>query len=309
MKVFLTVVAILITNLNIYGQALYTKTFGNPKDKALLFLHGGPGYNAINFEYSTADILSKQGFYVIVYDRRGEGRSVDTSAKYTFQQSFEDIQVILNKLKVKNVTLLGHSFGGVIASLFTEKYPKLINKLILIGAPIIIQETFNTIITSSKVIYESKGDKNNLGYLDILDKMDKKSLEYSSYCFGHAMQNGFYLPKKMTEEAKNIYTHLKMDTVVKKYASQMSYESSKGFWLNEKYTSINLTNSINNILKMEVPVYGIYGKDDGLYSLNQIEYLEMLITTKNLKYIDNCSHNAFIDQQNQFIEAIIKWMN
>ena len=54
MKVFLTVVAILITNLNIYGQALYTKTFGNPKDKALIFLHGGPGYNAINFECMVA---------------------------------------------------------------------------------------------------------------------------------------------------------------------------------------------------------------------------------------------------------------
>jgi proline iminopeptidase len=74
MKSILTLVTIIFTALAVNAQSLYIKTFGNPKDKPLLFLHGGPGYNAVNFEQSTADKLSKSGFYVIIYDRRGEGR-------------------------------------------------------------------------------------------------------------------------------------------------------------------------------------------------------------------------------------------
>ena len=77
MKTILTFIAIIFTGLTLNAQTLYTKTYGNPKDKPLLFLHGGPGYNAVNFEQSTADKLSKNGYYVIVnmIDVVKEGRS------------------------------------------------------------------------------------------------------------------------------------------------------------------------------------------------------------------------------------------
>lgn len=308
MKSFLTLITIIFIGFAVNAKTLYTKTFGNPKDKPLLFLHGGPGYNSVNFEQSTADKLSKNGFYVIVYDRRGEGRSVDNNAKFTFQQTFEDINSILKEKYIKKVTLLGHSFGGVIATLFAEKYPEKISQIILIGAPVSLQETFKTIIKSSKEMYERKGDKINLGYIGMLENMDKSSIEYSSYCFGHAMQNGFYFPKQMSDEAKSVYKNLKTDTLVKKYASQMTPEAPRGFLENEKYTSIDLTSNIKNILKLKLPINGIYGKEDGLYSLNQIESMKNLVGAKNLKYLENCSHNVFIDQQTSFIEALKFWV-
>jgi proline iminopeptidase len=308
MKSLLTLVTIFFIAFTLNGQKLYIKTFGNPKDKPLLFLHGGPGYNAVNFEQSTAEKLSKNGFYVIVYDRRGEGRSADTKAKFTFQQTFEDINSILLENKIAKITLLGHSFGGVVATLFAEKYPEKINQIVLIGAPVALQETFKTIIKSSKTLYENKGDKTNLSYIEMLESMDTSSIEYSSYCFGHAMQNGFYFPKQMTEEAKSIYNSLKTDTLVKKYASQMTYEAPQGFWTNEKYTTIDLNNNIKNIVKMNLPIFGIYGVNDGLYSSEQIESLKNLIGAINVKYLDNCSHNVFSDQQTPFIEALKTWI-
>lgn len=304
MKSILTLVTIIFTALAVNAQSLYIKTFGNPKDKPLLFLHGGPGYNAVNFEQSTADKLSKSGFYVIIYDRRGEGRSVDTSAKFTFQQSFDDINSILKEMQVTKVTLLGHSFGGVLATLFAEKYPEKVNKVVLIGAPVALQETFKTIIQSSKQLYEAKGDKTNLSYIAMMENMDKSSIEYSSYCFGHAMQNGFYFPKQTTDEAKTIYSTLRSDSVVKKYGSKMTFEAPQGFWANEKYTGIDLTNNLKNLVKLNLPICGIYGKDDGLYSTAQIESLKALIGAKNVTYLDNCSHNVFIDQQTLFIEVV-----
>jgi predicted alpha/beta-fold hydrolase len=112
MKSLFTLATIILTAFAVNAQSLYIKTFGNPKDKPLLFLHGGPGYNSVNFEQTTADRLSKSGFYVIVYDRRGEGRSLDNNAKFTFEQTFDDINTILAEKKIEKVSLLGHSFGG-----------------------------------------------------------------------------------------------------------------------------------------------------------------------------------------------------
>lgn len=56
-----------LTSLASVGYTLLIRTFGNVKDKPLIFLHNGPGYNCANFEGTTAKKLAENGFYVIVY--------------------------------------------------------------------------------------------------------------------------------------------------------------------------------------------------------------------------------------------------
>lgn len=307
MKTIITSTIFVLATMFAYGQSIYTKTFGSSKDKPIIFLHGGPGYNCVNFEATTAQQLADKGFFVIVYDRRGEGRSNDPNAKFTFEETFDDLNDIYQKYDLTKATLIGHSFGGIVATLFTETNPKKVQSIILVGAPVSLQSTFKNILSKSKSIYQTKNDSVNLTYISMLENMDTTSIKYSSYCFGHAMQNGFYTPKNPSEEAKNIYSTFKTDTLLKKYASQMSYEAPKGFWKNEKYTTIDLTKNLQSLQKQNIIIYGLYGKDDGLYSTQQVTDLQSLIGSSNLIYIDNCSHNVFIDQQIQFIDAIKTW--
>ncbi|MBI2281851.1 MAG: alpha/beta hydrolase, partial [Bacteroidetes bacterium] len=147
MKAVITSLIFMVA-ISVSGQSLYTKSFGDKNNEALIFLHGGPGYNCANFEATTAQKLADEGFYVIVYDRRGEGRSIDNKAKFTFQQTFEDLNSVYKKYDLKTATLIGHSFGGVVATLYAEKYPNRINSMLLVGAPVSLQETFKTIIES-----------------------------------------------------------------------------------------------------------------------------------------------------------------
>ena len=291
-----------------HGQSLYVKTFGKAKDKPIIYLHGGPGYNSVNFEATTAQKLADNGFFVIVYDRRGEGRSIDSNAKFTFKETFEDINFIYKKYGIKRATLIGHSFGGVVATLFSNKYPHKIKSIILVGAPVSLQTTFKTILAKSKSIYQSQNDSVSLNYISMLETMDTNSIEYSAYCFGHALRNGFYSPKKPTEEAKKIYSQYRTDTLLLTYSSQMSSEAPQGFWKNEKYTTINLAVILKKFKAKKMRIFGLYGKEDGLYASQQVLDLQNTIGVDNLKYFDNCSHNVFIDQQTQFIEAIKTWV-
>jgi len=143
----------------------------------------------------------------------------------------------------------------------------------------------------------------------MLETMDKNSLEYSSYSFGHAMQNGFYAPKAPSKEALAIYTKLKTDTLFKSKDAKMTMEAPKGFWKNEKYTSIDLTQNLKNVLKHKIEIFGLYGTEDGLYSKEHVEKIKGVIPKNNLKYMENCSHNVFIDQQNQFITSLKTWIH
>lgn len=287
---------------------LYVNTFGDQTNNPIIYLHGGPGYNSANFEFTTAEILSKNNYFVINYDRRGEGRSEDQNAKYNFDEALGDILKIMQKYNLNKVSLFGHSFGGMLAIKFAEKYPDKVNNIVLIGAPINLQQSFKHIISKCKSIYESKSDNNNLRYITMLEKMDTTTMQYASYCFMHAMQNGFYSPKEMTDDAKELYKLFSTNSTLKLYSTNMTQLPPMSFSKNENYTNLSLEKNIKNLVNAKINIFGIYGKEDGLYSEKQINDLTLMISKDNLKYYDNCSHNPFIDQQKMFIDDVNKWL-
>ena len=301
--VFFSLVSVLF-NSNIFCQDLYVKTFGNPENQAVIFLHGGPGYNCANFEFSTAEKLAEKNFFVIAYDRSGEGRSINLNAKYTFKESSKDILSIYEKYKLKKAILIGHSFGGTLATLFAEENNNKVSAIYLVAASISFQETFTNIIDRSKKIYITKNDTANLNKIALLETMDTTGIEFSSFCFSHAMNIGAYNTKTPTDEAKTIYKSLFQNQDFIKYAFQLTSQAPYAFWKNENYTISNITENIKYLLQKNIPIFGLYGNDDGLFSKKQLADLSDLIGSKNVKIFENASHSIFIDQQNQFIQSI-----
>ena len=305
-----TLLTILFTLSTLIGncQSLYIQTFGEKDAKPIIFLHGGPGYNCANFEATTAQNLSEKGFFVIVYDRRGEGRSADANAKFTFEETFNDINSIYETYGLTSASFIAHSFGGIVGTLYAQKYPEKVNTLFLVSAPVSLQESFRHILRTCEDIYSTKNDSSNVKFIHSIEKMDTASIQYSSSCFMQAMKNNFYSPKSRTEESKKILNNLKSDSLYK-YAGAMTIPAPLGFWKNENYTTIDLTNSIKDLTSKKVKVIGLYGKDDGLYSPEQVSNLGNIIGKENLFYYDNCSHNVFIDRQAEFLDAVSKGVN
>ena len=308
MKKIFVLIFLSVIETDLVAQGFETQTFGDKKDDPILFLHGGPGYNSVSFEQTTADELAKGGFFVISYDRRGEGRNDDLDAEYTFDETFEDLNKIYENHDLKSATLIGHSFGGIIATLFADKYPDKINGLILTSVPVSMQKMFQNIIAKSKEIYTKKNDKVNLNYISMLENMDSTSLEYATYSFMHAMGNDFYSAETLNDKAIDLYKKFNSDTLLKKYASKNESLAPQKFWENEGYTSISIKKNLQNLLDSGVDIYGIYGKEDGLYSKEQVNNLKNILGNDNLKYLENCSHNTFIDRQKEFIDAVNAWI-
>lgn len=308
MKMLLVLLIFSFNTLHLISSELYINSFGDKNDKTIIYLHGGPGYNSVLFEYTAAEELSKNGFFVIVYDRRGEGRSPDKNAKYNFDEVTNDIMSIYEKFNIQKATLIGHSFGGILAIKFAEKHIDKIDNIIFVGATINLQETFKSIISKSKKLYQEKNDNVNSRYILMIEGMDKASIEYSSYCFMHAMQNGFYSPKTMTEDTKSIYQSIAKDSIFKIYSSKLTTEPVTGYWKNEKYTTLDLREKVIELSSKYHNIFGIYGKEDGLFSTEQVEELSSIIGKDNLIYLDNCSHNPYIDNRKLFIDTLNKWI-
>lgn len=109
---------------------IYYRIYG--EGKPLLIINGGPGMNSDGFAALAAH-LSKNCM-AIIYDQRGTGKSsVENadSSNITMELMTEDIETLRKHLNIDKWIILGHSFGGMMASYYATKHPGNIGALIL----------------------------------------------------------------------------------------------------------------------------------------------------------------------------------
>ncbi|KAF2341246.1 alpha/beta fold hydrolase [Flavobacterium tistrianum] len=286
------------------GQNLYIKTYGNEKNKVIIFIHGGPSGNATLFEGTTAQKLADQGFYVIAYDRRGEGRSADPNAKFTYDEAFQDLNSIYATYHLKKAIILGHSFGGLIATLYTNKYPQNVSALVLAGALFSQQETYDHILDTLKKKYSN--DSAQLKRINIVENLNKNSADYRKKCFELAGENNFFKMPNPTAESKKLYANYEAGEFFK--TNIRNKNAPLVFYQNEKQNNIDTRPILKKIKTAGVPIYGIYGKQDGIFSSAQINSLKAITGEKRFVFLDNCSHYLFVDQQTAFLSKLKYWL-
>jgi len=113
---------------------VWTKRVGNNPKLKLLLLHGGPGATHEYFE-AFDSFLPVQGIEYYYYDQLGSGRSdnpADTSLWETarFVEEVEQVRQALG-LTRDNFCLLGHSWGGVLATEYALKYQQHLKGLVI----------------------------------------------------------------------------------------------------------------------------------------------------------------------------------
>jgi non-heme chloroperoxidase len=90
------------------GASLFYLDWG--AGKPVLFTHAW-ALNADIWEYQLSD-LADQGVRVVAYDRRGHGRSTDPGRGYDYDRLSDDLAAVINRLDLKEVTLVGYSMGN-----------------------------------------------------------------------------------------------------------------------------------------------------------------------------------------------------
>jgi proline iminopeptidase len=100
----------------------------------IVILAGGPGMNAV-YMNAVIDSLSLH-FKCIVLNQRGTGKSllqkVDSTA-LTMTNYVNDIEAIREHLELDKITIVGHSWGGMLAMEYASKRPENINNLVLLN--------------------------------------------------------------------------------------------------------------------------------------------------------------------------------
>ena len=107
---------------------LSTTVYSNDKTETVLLLHGGPGVPDEMAEI--VDIL-KTNYRVIIFEQRGVGSSECERCTFEMKDYISDIDAIINKYKISDFHLFGHSWGGLYAQIYAIEKPERIKSLFL----------------------------------------------------------------------------------------------------------------------------------------------------------------------------------
>lgn len=122
------------------GIELFVQDVGSGEAGTIVMLHA---FSATSDEFVySMETLAAQGFRVIAFDFRGMGRSdkpygtPEVSGVDTFVAA-SDLNQILNCLGVQDITLVGHSYGALVATRYVSVYGCCrVSKLVLAGMPV-----------------------------------------------------------------------------------------------------------------------------------------------------------------------------
>lgn len=99
--------------------------------RTIVFIHGYGG-NARQWQNQLREFSFNNR--VIAIDLRGHGRSDKPDDPYSMEQILDDLEKTLESLEVDGAfVLVGHSFGGAIATEFAHRYPQRVEQCILIA--------------------------------------------------------------------------------------------------------------------------------------------------------------------------------
>ena len=130
-----------------HGVLIYYKIIG--RGAPLLIVHGGPG---ASHDYFLPYLLPlARTNKVIFIDERGSGRSekLPDATQYTVENMVEDVEAVRQALGLGKISLLGHSYGGVLAQAYALKYQSNLSHLILGG-------TFSSTAAMNEVLAREK---------------------------------------------------------------------------------------------------------------------------------------------------------
>jgi len=266
------------------GVKIYYRVFGT--GTPILIINGGPGLNSDGF-VELAKTLSGHN-ETIIYDQRGTGKSVmheiDAST-ITMQLMIDDMENLRKHLKIARWIILGHSFGGMLASYYATIHPDRIISMILSSSGGIDLDLLS---------YVSK---------NINARLTPQQLDSASY----------WSQKIAAGDTSNFARRRRADALANAYVLDRKYVPQ----IAERLTYSNL--HINNLIWQDMqrihfncepklstfdkPVLIIQGRQD-IIEERTSQRAKKILKNSKLVIIDHCVHYGWLDNRDAYLSEV-----
>jgi proline iminopeptidase len=275
---------------------------GNKKPYPIIYLHGGPGGYVHSKVIAVLGQLSEDGFDVYLYDQIGCGLSARLKEvnEYTAIRHQKDLEAIADLLKVEKVILVGQSWGGALATLFTADNPNRVDKIILTcpGAVKPVRDAVEKLKAPDSLHLKDPIDVNG-NVISFLLKPRYIAIRVWAL-FGK---------KIASDEEADSY----LNKMAEKFTKGLVYDPSRtlpeegggGGYCNIKTpTSYSrLADPRPKLINNNTPVLIIKGQYDNIPWGNTNEYKD-IFKNSQLKIIEKAGHDIYIEKPDEYLQAM-----
>jgi len=286
--------------------------FSEGAGKNVLMIHGGPGMPAHSAWPGLKPLTPSYRF--VYYDQRGCGRSSRPIDKFTSPNFGENMQALARALGVRVQTgdiekirqvlgddkliLIGHSFGGFLASLYASEYPDRVKALILVApAEVLVMpaadgglyERMKTMLPEAmRPEYGAfLGRYFNYGAIFRRSEDDLRTLnaEFGRYYRAAAEARGMKMPP------------------------EGEIQDQGGWMVHALFLSMGRQHDYRDALKkVSAPVLVVHGEKDVQPEAASRLYAETFPNAR-LAVVKNAGHFSFIDQPEEFASVTGKFLS
>jgi 3-oxoadipate enol-lactonase len=261
------------------ASKIYYETFGDESLYPIILIH--PIGGNIDIREHEIQFILKKGFRVIAYEIRGHNRSsIGGKRDFTLYDLSEDLHMLVEELKIKKCTLVGHSIGGAIASLYAKQHLHNVDAIIFINS-------------SSKRIPNK----------DLEKHYTTRKIAISEGMAALAEWN-----RENNKDAKKTFEDQKTWNYFKEIFTKTSVE---GFVAATKalYSMPDGEEDVTLALKYsKIKLFGIVANDDKVF-LNMMQDMKKDIPNLEIKVIDECDHWMIVENPEAVDEALGEFLD
>ena len=233
--------------------------------KSIILLHGS-GQSHIVWSLTT-QYLSDQNKNVFAIDFPGHGNSEGESLK-SIEQMAEWLNKVVLKLGIKDLTLVGHSQGCLIALEYVNKFPSKVENIIFVAGSYEIP-------VNNKLI-----DLANSGDMESLNLMMKWGYGSSKHFIGgNPLQ-------KILNSSREVKEVLAIDLIA----------------------CNNYKNGTSSAKKIKCPTLFIYGELDKMIKPDIGKKFASLVSNSKTHIIKNCGHMIVLENAFEMREKIVEFI-
>jgi proline iminopeptidase len=271
--------------LKVPGGEIWYKVIGTGKKPPIVMLHGGPGFPS----YSLTPLFElADDRQIIVYDQLSCGRSTNSTdtSLMNMESQLKDLKALLNKLKITDFYLYGHSYGTMLAVDYYFKNENQPRALILASPCMstkIWEQDADTLINSMDTTYSKPLKNFKAGNYKDTGNYSKAIIAYYSSFYNRKMNQ--YIDSSVARNGQNLYLHM---------------------WGKEEFLATGNLKNYNRIMdlqKISIPTLLTAGEFDAARP-NTVKFYQSLIPNAKFSLIANAGHSTMNDNTQADVKAI-----
>lgn len=286
------------------GALIYYMTVG--RGTPLMIVHGGPG---ASHDYFLPYLLPLARHNKLVFiDERDSGKSekLQDASKYTAENMADDCEAVRQALGLGRISILGHSFGGVVVQAYAFKYQKNLTHLIL-GSTFSSTTEINQALAKMKAAMPEDKRKR-------AEELEKAGLfnkgeawehgrypdEYAKLAWGVG-----YFPWLYQNRPDPTYDPLPGNTSTAWDVYREMWGSDGEFIVDGNLKSVEWVDKLSSIKVPTLIIVGDHDESDPVMS----KEMNARIAGSKLVIVPSSGHMTFVDQPDLFIKSVSDFVN